>query len=198
MLVSYNFYNSILVKRLINQFVKRGQKQKIELVIFRFLQRFNRLQNFPAFWIMLSVIELHRPLLALQTIRTKNKIVHKPQTVVKPSVLMNIGLRWVKVGVVGDVSHIKKKRQQKILRRQAKELQAKVKTRGLILNAEEQAIIQKSRFSEAKRKIRPFEPAFYEYMMLCITSFEKSFGHKQLLEHNRHAISSHLYHSYKW
>ena len=93
MLVSYNFYNSILVKRLINQFVKRGQKQKIELVIFRFLQRFNRLQNFPAFWIMLSVIELHRPLLALQTIRTKNKIVHKPQTVVKPSVLMNIGLR---------------------------------------------------------------------------------------------------------
>jgi len=101
------------------------------------------------------------------------------------------------VGVVGDVSPIKKKRQQKILRRQAKDLQAKVKTRGFVLNNEEQAIIQKSRLSEAKRKVRPFEPAFSDYITLCSTSFEKSFGHKQLLDHNKLAISSHLYHSYK-
>jgi len=103
----------------------------------------------------------------------------------------------LKVGVLGDVSPIKKKRQQKVIRRQAKELQAKVKTRGFILSAEEQTVIQKSRLIEAKRKVRPFESAFYDYIMLCSNSFAKSFGHKQLLEHNKLAISSHLYHSYK-
>jgi len=73
MMISYNFYNSMLLAKLINQFVRRGQKQKIELVVFRYLQKFNRLQKFSALWVMLTIIELHRPILALQTIRTKKQ-----------------------------------------------------------------------------------------------------------------------------
>jgi len=83
----------MLLSKLINQFVRRGLKQKIESVVFRFLQKSNRSQKFSAFWIMLAVIELHRPILALQTIRTKNAIVYKPQVLAKPSVLINTGLR---------------------------------------------------------------------------------------------------------
>jgi ribosomal protein S7 len=93
MLTSYNFYNSLLLRKLINQFVRRGQKERIELVIFKFLLKFSRTRAFSAIWLLLTNIELHKPVITFKVTKYKNRIVHKPSHKTSQSVLLGIGLR---------------------------------------------------------------------------------------------------------
>lgn len=200
MLITYNFYNSILLAKLINQFVKGGKKQKVEGVVYRFLSAFNRTHTFSAVWILLLVIELHKPSVTYRIARFKNKIVYKPKFKVTQSVLIGLGLKWIKEGVLGDKSHIKRKRYLKDLRKQARNLEKKVKQQGLLLTTTEQSILEKARSSEKiyKHSRRPFEPFFKEYFLTTYEDFKNSYGYQQLQEHNGRAMEHYLYHSYRW
>jgi ribosomal protein S7 len=93
MLISYNFYNSILLQKMLNQFVRRGQKEKVEIIFYRFITRFARTKNFLAFWLLLTVVELHKPVLAFLTTKHKNKIVYKPRYKVHQAALLSVGLK---------------------------------------------------------------------------------------------------------
>jgi len=199
MLISYNFYNSILLQKLINQFVKRGQKEKIEVIIFKFLSQFSRVQNFSALWILLAVIELHKPVLAFQVTKHKNRIVRKPKTRVSQEMLVSVGIRWIKEGIIGDISRVKRKRQAKMLRKQAKELQNKVKTRGFVLTLAEQEVIQNAKLLIfQQRKVVVFRSSIIAYFLTAGKCFSESFGCKQQQQHHAIASESYLYHSYKW
>jgi len=85
-----------------------------------------------------------------------------------------------------------------LLRKQAKDLQNKVKTRGFILTLSEQEIIQNAKlliFQQSKTVI--FRSAFIEYILLSGRNFPDSFGSKQQLLHYSVASDVYLYHSYK-
>jgi len=184
---------------MLNQFVKRGQKEKVENVVYRFLARFSRVKTFVAFWILLSVIELHKPVLAFWVVKHKNKIVRKPKFKVRQITLLSIGLKWIKEGILGGVSRIKKKRQYKILRKQAKDYQNKVKTRGFVLTAAEQLVVQNAKtLAFHKQRSIVFKDVFSEYFLSSAMTFKSSFGFKQQQLYNKIATESYLYHSYKW
>jgi hypothetical protein len=93
MLISYNFYNSVLLQKMINQFVRCGQKEKVDIILYRFLICFVRNRNFLAFWLLLAVVELHKPVLAFLVMRHKNKSVYKPKYKVRQATLLSIGLK---------------------------------------------------------------------------------------------------------
>jgi len=184
---------------MLNQFVRRGQKEKVDIIFYHFLSRFTRERNFLAFWILLAIIELHKPVLAFSVMRHKNKSVYKPKYKARQATLLSIGLKWVKEGVIGSVSHIKKKRQYKILRKQAKEYQAKVKTRGFVLTTAELAVIQNAKtLAFHRRRSIVFRSAFEDYFLSSGRKFQESFGFKQQGLHNTIATETYLYHSYKW
>ena len=199
MLISYNFYNSFLLQKLINQFVRRGQKEKIELVIYKFLTNFNRTSTFSAIWLLLTSIELHKPVIAFQILKHKNKTVHKPKYKVHQLTLLGIGLHWFKEGVLGGTSRIKKKRQYKVLRKQAKEYQNKVKTRGFVLTTAEQLVIQNAKtLAFHRRQSIVFKEVFVQYLLKSTKDFSNSFGFNQQQLHNKLATESYLHHSYRW
>jgi hypothetical protein len=199
MLISYNFYNSILLQKMLNHFIRRGEKEKVERIFYRFLLRFARARNFLVFWLLLAVVEFHKPVLAFLAVKHKNKIVYKLRYNVRQASLLSVGLKWLKEGVLGSVSPVKKKRQYKILRKQAKIYQAKAKDRGFVLTQTELLVIQNAKaLALYRRKSIVFSIAFEDYILLSSKKFQASFGYKQQVLHNKIAIESHLYHSYKW
>lgn len=100
----------------------------------------------------------------------------------------------------GDLPHVKKKRYIKILRKQARLLQKKVKQQGLMLTATEQNIIDKEKSKDLLRrnKTKPFLPAFQTYFLESSLNFSESYGAKKLRDHHALGVELHLYHSYKW
>jgi len=86
----------------------------------------------------------------------------------------------------------------KALRKQSKELQDKVKTKGLVLTTAEQLVIQNVRalILHRQRSI-VLKIAFENYFILAAKNFQDSFGFQQQQLHNKIAIESHLYHSFK-
>ena len=183
---------------MLSQFIRRGQKEKVEKVFYRFLFRFSRARNFLVFWLLLAVIEFHKPVLAFLAVKHKNRIVYKPRNIIRQSSLLSVGLKWIKEGVLGSVSHVKKKRQYKILRKQAKVYQTKAKDRGFVLTQTELLLIQNAKaLALYRRKSIVFRTAFEDYILLSSKKFRTSFGYKQQVLHNKIAVESHLYHSYK-
>jgi len=97
------------------------------------------------------------------------------------------------------INHVKKKRQYKILRKQAKEYQNKVKTRGFILTTAEQLVVQNAKtLAFHRRSSIVFKNTFEEYFLNSGKNFKASFGFQQQELHNKIATESYLYHSYKW
>jgi ribosomal protein S7 len=48
MLITYNFYNSLVLQKLINQFTRCGKKEQVESLIYRFIIKSARTKNFLA------------------------------------------------------------------------------------------------------------------------------------------------------
>jgi hypothetical protein len=104
----------------------------------------------------------------------------------------------LKEGVLGGPARIKKKRQYKVLRKQAKEYQNKAKIRGFALTTAEQAVIQNAKtLAFYRRKSIVFKEAFEQYILKSAKDFSTSFGFAQLQLHNKIAAETYLRHSYK-
>ena len=194
----HEFYSSVLLSKLINRFVKRGQKHKVERILERFFLRFTYRKNFSPIWLFLAVIEFHRPILTMQSVKTKKKMFLIPRTRSTLERLTNQGLKWIKEGVMGGIPRAKKKNQLKMLRKEAKILEKKVKTRGFILTHDEQELIQKARSTGLNYySNRPLKPAIEEYFLESARDYRNSDGYRKKLLYHKQAAHYNRFHSFK-